>query len=181
MSSSGLGESGDQFGIMTQTRKGQWDRQHGTKHCKFVCKNLNKNSGNATEMLRMLRNVKGCYVEFCDDQARQEDTEKWRQHQESTKEMLRHIEQCCGDAEKCYSLCQENIGRHPEMFCYHLIYFRHQENSWEMPGDIKKCQENFGGHWENFGKTPRKFCFLFFLISHFRKISPKENAQQLQH
>jgi uncharacterized protein YcfJ len=33
-------------------------------------------SGNATEMLRMLRNVKGCYVEFFDDEARQEDTEK---------------------------------------------------------------------------------------------------------
>ncbi len=106
-------------------------------------------SGNAREMLRMLKNVEGCYVEFCfkfDDEARYEDTEKGRQHQEITKQMLRDITQCCGDPEKCYSLCQENIERHPEIFCYHFIYSRHQENSWETPGDIKKCEEKFRGH-----------------------------------
>ncbi len=97
-------------------------------------------------MLRMLRNVKGCYVEFFDDEARQEDTEKRRQHQENTTELLRDIKQCCGDAEKCFSLCQKNVGTHPEIFCYHFIYFRHQENVGRCPGTSRSVKEKFGGH-----------------------------------
>jgi hypothetical protein len=46
----------------------------------------------------------------------------------------------------------------------------HQKVSRKVWGALRKL-------WKN----PKKILFFVFLISHFRKISPKENAQQLQH
>ncbi len=123
----------------------------------------------------MLRNVKGCYAEFCfkfDDEARQEDTEKSRQHQEHTKEMLRGIEQCCGDPEKCYSLCQENIQK-----CFVIILFISgtRKTIGRHPGTWRSVKKSLGGIEKTLEK-PLEFLFFSFLISHFCKISPQKNA-----
>jgi hypothetical protein len=120
-------------------------------------------------MLRMLRNVKGCYVEFFDDEARQEDTEKWRQHQENTKAMLRDIKQCCGDPEKCCSLCQENIERHPETFWF---ISGTRKTVGRHPGTWRSVKKSLGGIEKTLEKPQENFLFLFFefrIFAKFRK------------